>query len=114
MSILSDIRKSVGGDVNGTDFDLDLVININSSISILTQLGVGPKGGFRITQDGDEDWASLTGESKLLEMIKTYVYLKAKIVFDPPQNASTLNAFKEEIKEYEWRIPVAIETKEVF
>lgn len=114
MSILSDIRKLVGGDENGTDFDVDLVININTSISILTQLGVGPKGGFVITTAGTETWDRLTGDTNLLEMIKTFVYLKAKIVFDPPQNASTLNAFKEEIKELEWRIPVAIETKEVF
>lgn len=113
MSILSDIRKLVGGDVNATDFDIDLVININSSLSILTQLGVGPKGGFKITSSGTETWENFIGDSNLLELVKTFVYLKARIVFDPPQSATTMNAFKEEIKELEWRIPIAVEDKEV-
>lgn len=113
MSILSDVRKLVGGDVNATDFDVDLVININSSLSILTQLGVGPKGGFKITSSGAENWESFIGDSNLLEMVKTFVYLKAKIVFDPPQSATTMKAFQDEITELEWRIPVAVEDKEV-
>lgn len=114
-SILKTIRKMVLGlPINSEDseeeiaFDTDLIIHINTAFSVLNQLGVGPKGGFFIT-GVDSKWSDFIGESKAIEMVKTYVYLKTKLAFDPPQNGTAVELMKEQCREYEWRAMEACE-----
>lgn len=102
-SILQSVKKMLGIMEEDTPFDLDIKIHINSALAVLTQLGVGPDEGYAI-ETGHEPWSNFIGDAQNLEMIKTYVYLKVRYVFDPPQNSTVLNAFKEQIAEYESRI----------
>ena len=86
-----------------TDFDVDMVININSVLSILAQMGVGPQNGF-IISGPDETWGQfLTGDANL-EMVKSYIYLKVKLIFDPPQSSAVIDSSERLITELEYRI----------
>ena len=100
-SILNSIKKLIGLDKDYKQFDVDVVININSSLARLCTLGVGPDEGFRVNGP-DQTWSEFLGNSKLFENAKLYVYLKAKLVFDPPQSSAVIQSYKEEIKELEW------------
>lgn len=79
-------------------------MHINSAFSVLTQLGVGPEAGFYI-EDSEAVWSDFVNDSRL-EMIKTYVYLKVKLVFDPPSSSAVMEAINRQISELEWRINV--------
>lgn len=109
-SILTSIKKLLGIAENYTDFDTDIIININSVFSILTQLGVGPESGFAITDDS-ETWDDYLGDQTLIEMVKSYMYLKVKKMFDPPQSGIVTNSNDALIAELEWRINVAVDPK---
>lgn len=109
-SILTSIKSMLGPDGDYDDFDKDLIIFINSAFSTLAQLGVGPPKGYCI-QDAENVWSEFIPDNRDdLESIKTYVYLKVKLIFDPPTNAAALEAIKEQIKETEWRLNVAVES----
>jgi hypothetical protein len=106
-SILNDIKKLFGLPENDTSFDTDLVININSVFTILKQLGVGPDEGFKIT-GADEEWSEYLPEGEQLELVKTYIYLRVKLMFDISTMTSPLiDIVKNQISEYEWRLNVA-------
>lgn len=109
-SILGSIRKMIGG-VEGDDspFDQDLIININSVFTIVNQLGVGPKDAFSISSE-DETWSDFFGEEKVINLVKTYVYLKTKLIFDPPTTGVLHEAMERQIKEFEWRLMVEAES----
>lgn len=107
-SILRTIQERLGPDSSYEVFTPDILVGINSAISVLTQLGVGPEEGFRIS-GVDETWADLTGDAMYLDMVKDYIYLKTKLVFDPPSNSSLVNFYKQECNELEWRINVAVD-----
>ena len=103
-SILSSIKKLLGIAEEYTNFDQDLIIHINSVLMILNQIGVGPVDGYMITNQTDQ-WSSfLTGDSIKLEFVKSYIYLKVKLLFDPPSNPTVITAINSMIKELEWRI----------
>lgn len=105
-SIFESIKALLGPDASYDVFDQDILIHINTAISVLTQIGVGPSDGFVVT-GSDETWNDfLGGEGKNLHMVRTYIYMKVKMAFDPPANASVLNAYKEACQEYEWRMNV--------
>lgn len=105
--VLTDIKKLIGFDEDYKAFDQDITVQINSALSTLYQIGVNVIG--TVSTDGDEDWSDILGEHVDIEMIKNYIYLKTKLVFDPPLNGSILEAIKEQIKEYEWRINLEVE-----
>ena len=107
-SILTSIKKLLGIAEEYTHFDTDIMIHINSVIMILNQLGVGPATGFKITGDS-ELWNDLVTEEEL-EAVKTYIYLKVKMIFDPPQSGAVMEAYKQQISELEWRLNVKAET----
>ena len=107
-SILMTIRKLVCGDPYADHFDTDLLVNINACFSILNQLGVGPENGFVVT-DETQSWSSYSDNDRILNMVKTYVTLKVKKIFDPPLTSSVLEAMDKEIKELEWRLNVAVD-----
>lgn len=107
-SILTSIKKLLGPDEMYEDFDTDIIIHINSAFMILKQLGVGPPEGFRI-EDKDDLWTDFTQDIATIEAVKTYIYLKVKLVFDPPLNSSILASYEKEIKELEWRLNVEVD-----
>lgn len=108
-SILTSIKKLLGPEEDYTHFDKDIIIHINSVFLALTQLGVGPTEGFLITGK-DEKWSDFIKDSKKFEAIKTYIFLKVKLIFDPPLNSSTIEAYNRSISELEWRINLEAES----
>lgn len=108
-SILTSIKKMLGITEEYEQFDTDLVIHINSVFSILTQLGVGPAEGFFI-QDKYAKWSDFTNEEVKIQMVKSYIYLKVKLIFDPPLGSAVMEAMKQQISELEFRLNVAADT----
>lgn len=112
-SILNETKVSIGINQDDTSFDLDIIPLINGCLMVLNQNGVGPSGGLVIS-DSTTGWDALVGDRKDLEMVKTYITLKVRILFDPPTSSYVLEAFKENINEALWRIREQIEvTQEV-
>ena len=108
-SILTSIKKMLGIVKEYEHFDMDLIMHINSVLSILTQLGVGPSEGFSIEDDKTEWTDFIANDLKKLGFVKTYVYLKVKLVFDPPLSSAVIESIKQAISELEWRILVAVD-----
>lgn len=105
-SILTSIKKLLGIEPDYTDFDTEIIIHINSIFTILSQLGVGPEEGFSITSES-ETWRNYIGDSiRDYELIKSYMYLKVKLIFDPPASSSVAESYKQQINEYEFRLNV--------
>ena len=109
-SILTSIRK-LFVESDDTSFDDDFIMHINSTFTILNQLGVGNEG-FMIT-DTTSKWSDFLGASDLpfLAATKTYVYDSVKLIFDPPSNAFLVSAIEKRMKEYEWRLNVQVDPK---
>ena len=106
-SILLSIKKLIGGlDETPAPFDTDLIIFINATFTVLAQLGVGPAEPFKI-EDASATWDDF--ECGNLEAVKEYIYLKVKLVFDPPANSSVMEAYRARANELEWRMNVISE-----
>ena len=107
--ILSSIKKLLGLNDGVTVFDTDIVIHINTVFANLTQMGVGPQDdegkniGFRIST-GNEVWGDFTDDDILIDNVKTYVYIKVKMIFDPPTSSALIDAYNAQAKELEWRL----------
>ncbi len=108
-SILTSIKKLLGIEEDYVHFDADIIMHINSVLSILTQLGVGPSEGYSI-KDANATWDEFITNPAKLELVKTYVYLKVRLMFDPPSSSSAIDSMKQLISELEFRIIVAVET----
>ena len=108
-SILDSVKRHVGVNVEDTYFDFDIIIHINSVFSILHQMGVGPETTFSIS-DNKTIWDDFTDDDNFNE-VKTYMYLKVKMIFDPPSIASVMEAYKRQIDELEWRLTVSASNK---
>ena len=104
-SILTSIKKLLGITEEYEHFDPDIIVHINSAFMILNQLGVGPEEGFSI-KDKNSTWNEFLSGSNL-EAVKTYVYLKVKLMFDPPLSSTVIEAIKSQISELEWRLNVS-------
>jgi hypothetical protein len=106
-SILISTKKILGLSADYDSFDEDVVIQINSALSVLTQLGVGPLDGFEITGP-DEIWDDFIDESlvSMLGLVKTYIFLKVSLAFDPPQIGYLIDAKNKQIEEHVFRITV--------
>lgn len=103
-SILNSIKKLLtGAGVEDDSFDTDLIIGINTAFSILTQMGIGPEEGFSISDDTTL-WQDYIQDNKKIEMVKTYVQLKVKLIFDPPTSSAVIECIKETITELEQRL----------
>lgn len=107
-SILTSIKKLLGITEEYEHFDADIIMHINSVFMILTQMGVGPQEGFRIT-DASATWNDFIPEGQNLEAVKSYIHLKVKLLFDPPLNSSVVDATNRMISELEWRLNVAVD-----
>lgn len=110
-SILQTIKKLLGISESQTNFDTDIIVHINSALSTLTDLGVGPSEGFMITDDYSSWEEFIPTDGKNFEMVKSYIYLRVKLLFDPPLSSSVLAAIERTISEFEWRLNVKAETK---
>ena len=108
-SILTSIKKLLGIAEEYTHFDADLIMHINSVLSILTQIGVGPTEGFSI-EDKSSVWGDFVPEKSKWELIKSYTYMKVKLLFDPPLSSSVMESMNRIISELEWRIQVAADS----
>lgn len=111
-SILLSVKKMLGIPPEYDQFDPEIIIHINSVFSILTQLGVGSDEGFSI-KDSTASWSDYIPEGKAVEDIKTYMYLKVRLIFDPPQSSAATDAMKQLASEFEWRINVGVDVEEV-
>ena len=110
-SILDSIKKLLGIPSEVTEFDTDILIHINSVFSILTQLGVGPSSGFSI-EDSSAEWSDFIGDDARLSDVKSFVYLKTRLLFDPPASSVAMDAMNRMASELEWRINVSVDPKE--
>lgn len=107
-SILNSVKKMIGIAPEYDVFDPDLIIHINSVFAILQQLGVGPEEGFYI-EDANDEWDDFTEEINLQD-VKSYMFLKVRMLFDPPSTSNAMQAMTSLISEFEWRLNVSAET----
>lgn len=105
-SILTSIKKLLGVDENYEHFDQDIIMHINSIFMVLHQLGVGANPYF--IEDKTATWNDYLGEDGITnyQAVKTYIYLKVRLVFDPPTSSYVVEAINNQIKELEWRFTV--------
>lgn len=108
-SILNSIKKLLNISKDEHAFDADIIIHINSVISSLLQIGIGPEKGYRISDEKDS-WDEYVSDDSNIDYIKTYMYLKVKMIFDPPLNSSLMQSFNETIRELEWRLHINYES----
>lgn len=104
-SILLSIKKLLGIDAEYDIFDQDLIMHINSTLSILNQLGIGPSNGFSIS-DSSAVWSDFIDNDPRLESVKSYIYMKVKMLFDPPTSSALIESTNKLISELEWRLSI--------
>lgn len=105
-SILTDIKKLLGITEPYTAYDTDIIIAINSCFATLHQLGVGPEEAFKI-DDATAVWSDFIGDHKAIDSVKDYIFVKTKLIFDPPLNGAVMESYREMVREYEWRLSQA-------
>ena len=108
-SILNTIKKKLGVDVECTNFDVDIITEINTVFVILKQLGIGPESGFSI-KDEFATWSEFTDDDVELEVLKTYIWKKVKMSFDPALSGAAAEADKRVADELEWRLSIIADT----
>lgn len=106
-SILTSVKKLLGIEATDTSFDQEVIMHINSVFTILTQLGVGPIEGFTISDDS-KVWTDFTSRTNI-DLIKSYIYLRVRLIFDPPQNSFLVSSIDDQCKEFEWRLTAAVD-----
>jgi hypothetical protein len=110
-SILTSIKKMLGIAEEYKQFDQDIIIHINSVFTTLMQLGVGPSKGFYI-EDDIAEWTDFVSDLSQLQAVKSYVYLKVRLLFDPSSlGSATLASYERQISELEWRLNVVAESE---
>lgn len=112
-NILESIKDLLGINEEDKAFDNDVLVNINAAFSTLYQVGVGSEDHY-VVLNGTETWNEVIEEEDLIDFIKLYIYMKVKIIFDPPTNASVLQAFTEQMKELEYRILLQADPTDYF
>lgn len=104
ISILDSTKKALGIAADYTDFDPDIIMFINAVFSTLNQLSVGPDDGFSIS-DNSTAWVDYYSDANI-NNVQSYMYMRVKLMFDPPATSFALDALNAQIKELEWRINV--------
>lgn len=108
-SILTSVKKMLGIEESYKHFDTDIIMHINSVFLTLNQLGVGPEESFAI-ENADATWSDFLGEQLAkLQAVKSYMYLKVKMLFDPPTSSFVLDSYGRQVNELEWRLNVQVE-----
>lgn len=109
-SILTSIKLLLGITEDYEAFDQQIIAHINSVFVILTQLGVGPPEGFMITSK-IETWNEFISDDKKMQLVKSYMHLKVKMLFDPPSSSVVMDSTNRMINEFEWRLNSQAESK---
>lgn len=104
-SILDSIKVLLNAQHYDEAFDKELIMHINSVLMICSQLGIGPAECFSIT-GSTETWDQFLNGRTDVEAVKNYIYMKIRLIFDPPTNSFTLDAMKRMVEEYEWRLTI--------
>lgn len=113
-SILDSVKKKLGMDPEiMKEFDADIIDAINMALNTLTQFGLGPIEGF-VIHDNSATWSDFLGNDKRLNMARSYVYIKVRLLFDPPQSSYAVTALQEQAKEFEFRLNTFVEATESF
>lgn len=107
-SILNTVKKASNMSADFTAFDDDVIMHTNTLFMTLRQMGVGPSTPFSI-KDANAKWTDFTEDIEQLEAVKTFVSLKVRLIFDPPQSSTVMQAIKDVIAECEWRLLHAVE-----
>lgn len=107
-SILNSTKKVLGVDASYTAFDTDILMHINTVFSTLHQLGIGPVDGYMI-EDATPTWDAFLGGDVRINSVKTYVYLKVRLLFDPPTTSYLIESLSKQAQELEWRLNVVRE-----
>lgn len=107
-SILNTIKIALGVEADYNGFDTNILLDINSALSNLNQLGVGPVEGFVIKGE-NETWEQFLEDSIQLESVKSYILHKVRLSFDPPSNSFLVDAIQKQIQELEWRLMVQVD-----
>lgn len=106
-SILTSVKKMLGIEESYEHFDPDIIMHINSVFLILNQLGVGPKSVFHISGENDKWRDFISDDFNEFALVKSYVYMKVRILFDPPINSAAIESINNQLKEFEWRLMIA-------
>lgn len=107
-SILTSVKKALGIPSDYEHFDRDILLHLNTVMSILNQLGVGPEEGF-IVEDDSTLWSDLFDgdiDTNKMMYVKSYVCLRVRLLFDPPTSSGAIDAMERQMRELEWRITV--------
>lgn len=102
-SILTSVKHALGLDEAFGAFDQDIIMHINTALFTLAQLGVGPENAYQITDDKQE-WSSFLEGRSDINAVKSYIYLKVRLLFDPPSTSFVIDAMNKQIAEFEWRL----------
>ena len=106
IDILKSVRKPLVGFEDDGHFDAEIIMHINTVFMVLTQLGVGPPQGFSISEDNPRTWDEFIQDKEALESVKTYIFIRVRLLFDPPTNSFLIDALERTAKELEWRLNV--------
>ena len=109
-SILTSIKKLLGITEDYENFDADIIMHINSVFMTLRQIGVGPEEGFFI-EDKSATWTNFMGDETKIESVKTYMYMKVRLLFDPPLSSTVIECMNRSISEFEWRLILESESE---
>jgi hypothetical protein len=107
-SILITIRSMLDVDQDYDGFDTSIIAGINTAIFSLSQLGIGPDGGYSITGE-TETWSDLFDGVSNLDAVKSYIWLKTKMEFDPPTTSFLLESINRQLTQLEWRLMVEVD-----
>lgn len=102
-SILESVKKNLGIQADYLAFDPDIIMHINTTLSVLNQLGIGPAAGF-VIEDDTATWTDFLNDSAPLNLVKTYIYLQVRMYFDPPATSFAIEAMERQIEQLTWRI----------
>jgi hypothetical protein len=108
-SILTSIKKMLGIEADYEIFDPDIIMHINSVFMDLNQLGVGPSEGFFI-EDDTSSWTDFIPNVGQVEAVKSYIYLRVRLLFDPPSSSAVIESMNRQIEKMEWRLNMAVES----
>lgn len=102
-SILNSIKKLLGLEADYKVFDTDIMMHINTVFSVLYNIGASPKDGFMISSE-EQTWSMFLKNTMHAEMVKSYMYLRVKMLFDPPATSFVIDSMQKQIAEFEWRL----------
>ena len=108
-SILDSIKKFIGLSIDDDTFDDELLMLINGIFMALQQIGVGPQNSLFHIEDNSSTWSDYLENPNELSMVQTYIAIRVRLVFDPPQSSALEQALKQEVAEYEWRLNIKVD-----